>query len=319
MGDKQIISTLRYSPFPEWAERVDVVDRFDYGLLAFVREVVRRARGYETVILSGNWRSDQLAAIGIARLRRPPRVVMTVAAWKRGTSLVDRAANALGFRALRGRHIVFCVLSSDELESFPRTWGVAPEQVRFVPFGYTVPDGQLDLPVTDAGVVFAGGDSLRDYGPLIQAAREMDAPIRIASRRLGDVAMPANVVAGPVPPDRYDELFRTAAVVVVPLAGGTDRSAGQQTYLNAMAIGKPVIVTDAPGVRDYVDDRATGLIVPSGDAGALATAIRWVLDPANRDEVSAMRARARDVARTRFSTRSYVSRILAVADEGWGP
>lgn len=57
------------------------------------------------------------------------------------------------------------------------------------------------------------------------------------------------------------------------------RSAGQASYLNAIALGKPVVVTDAPGVRDYVDHRRTGLIVPPGDPIALREAVNWTLAP----------------------------------------
>ena len=38
-------------------------------------------------------------------------------------------------------------------------------------------DGRLRPPAGDNGRVFAGGNSLRDYGPLIAAARDIGAPI----------------------------------------------------------------------------------------------------------------------------------------------
>jgi glycosyltransferase involved in cell wall biosynthesis len=48
--------------------------------------------------------------------------------------------------------------------------------------------------------------------------------------------------------------------------------------IEAMACGLPVIATDYPGVRAVVDDGATGVVVPSGDAGAVAAALRRLLD-----------------------------------------
>ena len=63
-----------------------------------------------------------------------------------------------------------------------------------------------------------------------------------------------------------------------------------------MVLGKPVVVTDALGVRDYVEDRRTGLIVPPGDPAAMRAALDWLLDPANASEVRAMGERARAVA-----------------------
>jgi glycosyltransferase involved in cell wall biosynthesis len=227
---------------------------------------------------------------------------------------------------MRGQHLTFCVLSSWELGRFPGKWGVPADRVRFTPFCFTLPESDLDLPVRDDGGVFVGGglrrgrkrDPLRDYRALIDAAPGVEAPVTIASNELDSIRLPSNVRAGPLSRERFAGLLREAGVVVVPLRAGIDRSAGQQTYLNAMALGKPVIVTDAPGVRDYIEDRETGLIVPPGDARALAVAIRWVLDPGNREGVERMRVRARDVARSRFSRRDYIAHLLRVADESFG-
>ena len=103
-------------------------------------------------------------------------------------------------------------------------------------------------------------------------------------------------------------------VVVVPLEPRRDRSAGQQTYLNAMVLGKPVVVTDSLGVREYVDDRRTGLIVPAADPGALRAALDWLLDPDNAAEAEAIGERARAAALERFGPERYVSSLLSVVD-----
>ena len=114
--------------------------------------------------------------------------------------------------------------------------------------------------------------------------------------------------------DDYDEQFRRAAVVVVPLKAHSERSAGQQTYLNAMVLGKAVIVTDALGVREYVEHGRTGLVVPPADPAALRTALDWALDPANQSEVRALGRRAREAALERFGPERYAERLLQVLD-----
>ncbi len=316
MSRNEICSTLRYYDRLEWTNRVDVIDRDRFSSPALVRQLVAAARCYPTLVLDGTGRPDQLAAIAIGRLRRPPRVIITDATWKRGRGLLDWAANTLGMRAIRGPQVTFCVLSNWERERFSSTWGVLAAQVRFTPFCLTTPESELGLPVDDDGGVFAGGDSLRDYGPLLEAAHSIDAPVTIASRRLDSNAGTApNLRVGQVSPERFAELNRAATVVVVPLEANTDRSAGQQTYLNAMALGKPVVVTDAPGVRDYVEDRETGLIVPPADPAAMAAAIGWLLDPANEQEVERMRSRARDAVFSRFTRSHYIASIFDIVDE----
>jgi glycosyltransferase involved in cell wall biosynthesis len=71
------------------------------------------------------------------------------------------------------------------------------------------------------------------------------------------------------------------------------------------------VVTDAPGVRDYVEDGQTGLIVPP-DPAALADTLRWALDPAHRPRVMTIGQQARDVVRERFTASRYVDDLLAV-------
>lgn len=68
-----------------------------------------------------------------------------------------------------------------------------------------------------------------------------------------------------------------AHVVVLPtrLREGVPR-----TILEAMACGRPVITTDAPGCRETVADGRSGLVVPAGDVPALARAMgAFVEDP----------------------------------------
>lgn len=305
-----------------WEERADVLDRRSTSRARLVRTLVAAARRYDALLLDGSvgvpeLYSDLLAAAAVARRRRRPAVVISDSSWKRGSSPPDRLACWAGLRAFDGPHVTYCVLSSAELELFPRTWRVEPARVVFTPFCYTFTEEQLGAPVSQDGGVFTGGDSLRDYAPLVEAALGLDRTVTIASRTLPDELvrrLPANVNAGPVSHERFGELLRSAAVVVVPMQARMERSAGQQTYLNAMAIGKAVIATDSPGVRDYVEDGRTGFVVPPGDAGALREALERCLDPANADELAQIRTRAKQTARERFSPDAYFARLLDVTE-----
>jgi len=57
--------------------------------------------------------------------------------------------------------------------------------------------------------------------------------------------------------------------------------------LEAMAAGRPMIATDVGGARDVLGDGVRGLLVPAGDAGALAGAIRGLLVNAEKSAVMA--------------------------------
>jgi hypothetical protein len=296
---RPFLTTLAYTRRAAWSARAEIVDP---------RSLLRASRRHEAVVVNGSVRPDQLAAAAIARRRRPPAVVLADATWKAGR--LRRAA----VRALDHEDAHFCVLSEAEAALFPANWGVPRERVHVTPFHWVLDEREIETVPEPSGGVFAGGDSLRDYGPLLAAADGLAAEVTIASRWPRPERLARNVRLGPLPSSRYDGALRDAAVVVVALEPRGDRSAGQQTYLNAMVLGKPVVVTDALGVREYVDDRETGLIVPPADPAALRAALDWLLDPGNAAEARALGERARTAALERFGPEDYVRRLLEVVD-----
>jgi glycosyltransferase involved in cell wall biosynthesis len=68
------------------------------------------------------------------------------------------------------------------------------------------------------------------------------------------------------------DLYAGCRLVVVPLQV-TTYAAGITTMLEAMAMGKAVVVSDSPGIREMVKDGQSGRLVPVGDAAAMARAI----------------------------------------------
>ncbi|MCC7071724.1 MAG: glycosyltransferase family 4 protein [Deltaproteobacteria bacterium] len=101
-------------------------------------------------------------------------------------------------------------------------------------------------------------------------------------------------------------LLHAADLAVLPsVREGTPRS-----LLEAAACGLALVATDVPGCREVVKDGDNGLLVPVGDAAALAAAIRTLLeDPARR---ARMGARSRALACERFSEASVIERTVAV-------
>jgi glycosyltransferase involved in cell wall biosynthesis len=73
----------------------------------------------------------------------------------------------------------------------------------------------------------------------------------------------------------------------------SDSEGTPNAVLEAMALETPVVATDAGGTRDIVADDVHGLIVPCGDAAALARAIERTMTDrqATRARVAAARAR----------------------------
>jgi glycosyltransferase involved in cell wall biosynthesis len=101
---------------------------------------------------------------------------------------------------------------------------------------------------------------------------------------------------GLVPQPRVADELRRAAVVVAPFlrAGMTERHTSPLKVFEAMAAGRPIVASDLPSSREVLADGESALLVPPGDALALATALRRVLE--ERDLASRLARAAWDAA-----------------------
>jgi glycosyltransferase involved in cell wall biosynthesis len=101
-------------------------------------------------------------------------------------------------------------------------------------------------------------------------------------------------------------LYNKASVIVVPVLP-TAYPFGITTLLEAMSMGKAVVVPDTEGLRGVVEDGRTGVVVPPGDAFALSDAVGGLLGD------SAARARlghaARQAAVRRFGLDLFVDEL----------
>jgi len=86
--------------------------------------------------------------------------------------------------------------------------------------------------------------------------------------------------------------------------------------VEAMACGVPVVATATEGAREIVADGATGLIVPIGDACALAASVVSLLEDAPRR--LELGARARESVRARFGLERMIAATERVYAEALG-
>lgn len=99
-----------------------------------------------------------------------------------------------------------------------------------------------------------------------------------------------------------------ASVFVLPSwREGTPRS-----VLEAMAMGRAVVTTDAPGCRETVAEGENGFLVPPRNAGALAAAMeRFILDPTL---ASRMGPASRALACRRYDVHRVNEQIMSAVD-----
>lgn len=221
-------------------------------------------------------------------------------------------------------------------------FGVAAERIRVIPPPIEAPPGGLRARAAEAApvrVLFFG--QLRDnkgIPDLLEAARllagEATLSFHLAGR--GEPALEAAVRGaaqelerltcelGYVPAERKAELFAAADLVVLPYR----RFASQSAVLgDAYTYAVPVVATDCGAMGMTVREDRTGWLVPPGDPGALAEALRaaardlperrriagTMLDLQRRHDVAAvaraLRALYREAASTPSTQGSFSSGI----------
>ncbi|MGD9695703.1 MAG: MSMEG_0565 family glycosyltransferase [Thermoleophilia bacterium] len=119
-------------------------------------------------------------------------------------------------------------------------------------------------------LAIAGGETLFDYADYRAAWEEDARRLGLAVSRGAEVPPTADVaVLGPVPDPRMPALYRAADVVAFP----SEREGFGLVVLEAQASGRPVVASDLPVLREFLADGRDCLMVPVGDAAALAGAL----------------------------------------------
>ena len=155
---------------------------------------------------------------------------------------VGRFANAAPAQLPPGRHLLF-VGRLEERKGFP----IAVDAF-----------AQLARAYTDLRFLVIGDGSERG------AVDRLDADV------LARVDM-----LGRVDDDRLASYLKAADVYIGPATGGESFGI---VLAEAMAAGKPIVASDIDGYRDVARDGLEALLVAPGDARALVTAVREVLD-----------------------------------------
>ncbi len=303
---------------PRWLVRL-AGDRWAYNLkgsLAALRLFVRRRNG-RGIVTDGGASGLLLAYLQAVLPGKRERHVMIDCLWDLQAGTARAWWKRLRLRlAARSVHR-FVVWARHELEDYAREFGIPREKLVYVPFHSTVHDYEYD--VRDDGYLFAGGNSGRDYRPLIEAVRPLDLPVWIASTKASlfrDVELPANVRVEPTSPAGFRQAMAGARMVVIGMRSGLLHSGGQQTCLNAMYMGKPTIAVGRKWATDFIEDGVTGLIVDYDDADGLRQAIAWVLE--NPEAARDMGERARERAAT-FTTERTMRAVYELATGARNP
>lgn len=258
------ILDVRRWPFFEWEERL-----LGFYLLQGLA-VLRKWKRYDVVV----FHSSQSAVLPLAlarlfRLSKPMTLLIDPACLNNArpekrlqwglTRWALGAVDRILWHSSSSKS--FCEIHCPELAA----------KGSFVLFGLDVA-ALAGLQPVDGDYAICVGDYFRDWALLLEAWKRLpDCPLVLLGAGDQATSSLSNVLSLPRQPfRRYVEMLRRARMVVLPVPDGWG-SWGQITLLQAMALGKPVIVTAVKPIADYASHGC--VTVPDQDPQQLADAV----------------------------------------------
>jgi glycosyltransferase involved in cell wall biosynthesis len=272
-----------------------------------VRAAIPKISETDVVLSDGEHVGIPLALAMVALRMKAPHVCI-------GHHLLTPSKERV-FRTLRPERRMdrIVVHSRNQVELFEQALPRVAPLVRTVPYAVDVDFWSPTGVEPEDNLVASAGKEHRDYATLVSAlpgSAELfvadHSPFSPAASSLAPPSWPERIQRGPLGPVELRKLYDRAAVVVVPVVD-TTFPAGITTLLEAMAMGKAVIVSGTNALSGVVDDGRSGVVVPPGDARRLAEAIEALLaDPRRRQ---ALGDEARRTVTDKYDLDSYADAL----------
>ena len=268
-----VVSCGSSRDFPFGGTHID----FTWAPWSRVLEVSRR--GYDVVHFHTIW--NPLMPFQLATVHRGAKVATFHDVPSPDTPRIAMGAMPVGSKIVRHAFVDEVIAVSPIVSQY-----LADKKHEVIPNGITVPQ-PLPAEGTRDSIVYLGRlEPRKSVGTLIEALALLGAdapPVHIAGdglsrkeleRAVADRGLRTVCFCGEVSESRKWELLRDASILVAPSVGGESFGI---VLLEAMAAGAVPIAADNPGYRHVLAERASDLLFPVGDAGALAARIRELL------------------------------------------
>jgi glycosyltransferase involved in cell wall biosynthesis len=264
---------------------------------------------------------SNILGITAARLARVPAIIASQRDLGDTRPLLHRRVHGLGLWLAD----YVLVNSPAVAERVKRQWAIAPKRIVLIPNGVNLArfsrapgrsGRQPGRPTIGALAVLRPEKGLADFvraaaltHARVPEARFViwgDGPVRVALESLAAELGLTGAMEFRGLTAQPEAALRELDIFVLPSL----TEACSNGLLEAMASGLPVVATDVGGNPALVEDEVTGLLVPVGDAAALAKAIlRLIEDPPLAERLGAA---AREVACARFGLNRMLSGVQAL-------
>lgn len=307
----RILTCIEIRQCPVWSQKTDLFASNNNLFVDFFKLIVTM-RNYD-IFISADMKLLQLYAFyrKLFGIKNKKQIVLEL--------MLDEERNDVIWKLKRQfQRICFssidCIFvsASKEITVYAERFNLPHTQFQFLPFHTCVVEPEI-LPHSD-GYILAAGKTGRDYATLAKAVDGLDIKVVVISDRyhIEGITFPKNVeVHCDIPYAEYMNLLHHCGLVAVPLKKLV-KSTGQVVFLEAMSLGKPVIVTETTGSVDYIEHGVTGMLVPPENPQALKTAIEDYL--ANKEKFSIMANAAFEQVLTKHTFEAYTGAILAKAE-----
>lgn len=203
------------------------------------------------------------------------------------------------------------LLSSEQQNYIERRWGVGSKTSivwQHVDTEYFKPTATA---VNVHGPVFAiGDDHGRDWNTFIEAVADLDIDVIIKTRhkinRPDGMRCRLKQISHRLTFAELRDLYAQSSIVVIPLKTTLNVS-GVGSVLESMSMGKALIISDNPPIRDYLVANETCRIVPVGNSKAMQLAIEQLL--ASPEEIERLGSAARLRALFYYSKPAFAKRF----------
>jgi len=193
--------------------------------------------------------------------------------------LMYRLRMAIFRMALPGIDFFLCT-SREEERIYCEMFGISPDRIAFFPDA--PPDRFLseNVPCDKGQYIFSYGNSDRDFNTLIEAVRGSNIRCVILSQTFkpGN-SLPENVIllSSHIPEEDIVRLIISSSLVVLPLKHYRV-AAGQNTMLEALALGHPLVVSENFATCEYAQHGVSAFFFRPGDVRDLKSKIQSVLE-----------------------------------------
>lgn len=300
------VLTLRdqESLIPDSPYRINFVPREGFLPLRMLRVIllsIKRLRESDAVLANG-LHQEIAVALCFSRVRSIAKIVGDPV-WERARNkgvtkvalaefhkltLSQRFERLLLVWSLNKYDLIIC--PSVELTKMVRFWGVRTE-IRYIPNGVPEVDQpaltrEYDVCSASRLVKWKNVDQIIDACSLVGATLGIagDGPERSLLESESSVALSRIELLGQLDDTQVNQLLGKSRIFVL----FSDYEGLSFGLLKAMSLGMPIVVSDAPGNLEVLEDRVDCIVVPRGNTGKLSVAIKELLDdPLLADELGA--------------------------------